>query len=83
MQTESFWEGLDELESIGTHYCSAIMCAEAVPWRCHRSLIADALSLRKWKVFHIQSKKTAKLHEKTSFLHVKKGFLIYSSPKIS
>jgi uncharacterized protein (DUF488 family) len=35
------------------------MCAEALYWRCHRSLVADALILKKWKVFHILSKKNS------------------------
>jgi uncharacterized protein (DUF488 family) len=77
MQTPSFKEGLDELEELGKKYPSVIMCAEAVPWRCHRSLIADALTVGKWKVFHILSKKSIKLHELTPFLHVKKGQFIY------
>lgn len=78
MQTPSFWQGIEELEILGKKYKSAIMCAEAVPWRCHRSLIADALILRKWKVFHLISKKSVKSHELTSFLHVENGQLIYS-----
>lgn len=78
MQTSFFWEGIEELEILGKKYKSAIMCAEALPWRCHRSLIADALALRKWKVVHIISKKSTKLHELTPFLHVEKGQLIYS-----
>lgn len=53
------------------------MCSEGNPWRCHRSLIFDALSLRKWKTFQIQSKKTVKRHKRTSFLKVKKGMMIY------
>lgn len=78
MQTSSFWEGIEELEKLAKEKTCAIMCAEAVPFRCHRSLIADALTLRKWKIFHIQSKKTAKLHELTPFLHVdKSGALVY------
>lgn len=78
MQTESFWEGIEELEELGKKERTAIMCAEAVPWRCHRSLIADALTLRKWKVFHITSKQPAKSHELTSFLSVQKdGSLLY------
>ncbi|MBS0654895.1 MAG: DUF488 domain-containing protein [Verrucomicrobia bacterium] len=78
MQTPPFWEGLEELELLAKKHKAAILCAEAVPWRCHRSLIADALTLRKWKVFHIQSKKTAKLHELTPFLHAdKSGMLVY------
>lgn len=79
MQTSFFLQGIEELEILGKKYKSAIMCAEAVPWRCHRSLIADALTLRKWKVFHITNKKNAKLHELTSFLQVKNGQLIYSN----
>jgi uncharacterized protein (DUF488 family) len=77
METPPFWKGVESLEKLGTRYKVAIMCAEAVPWRCHRSLIADALLLHKWKVRHIQSKKTAKLHKRTPFLHVKKGILLY------
>lgn len=77
MQTASFLEGIEELENLGKKYRSAIMCAEAVPWRCHRSLVADALTLRKWKVLHITSKKSAKQHVLTPFLHVEDGKLIY------
>ena len=79
MQTPSFLEGIEELEVFGKKYKTAIMCAEAVPWRCHRSLIADALTLRKWKVFHIISKKSAKIHKLTPFLRVKNGQLVYSN----
>lgn len=78
MQSEEFLEGLEQLEKIAQKKNCAIMCAEGVPWRCHRSLIADALKLRKWKFFHIQSKKTCKPHKLTAFLHVRKGKLIYS-----
>lgn len=77
MQTEDFQEGLKELEGLSKTYLCAVMCSEAVPWRCHRSLIADALTLHHWKVFHIQSKKTAKLHELTPFLRIQKKHLIY------
>ena len=69
MQTAEFRKGLQELMSLGKTKKCALLCAEAVPWRCHRSLVADALTLKKWKVFHIQSKKTAKLHTLTPFLH--------------
>lgn len=78
MQTPLFKDGIEELETLGKKYRSAIMCAEAVPWRCHRSLIADALTVHKWKVFHILSEKNAKLHELTSFLKINKGHLTYS-----
>lgn len=77
MQTPTFFQGLEKLEKIAKKKTTAIMCAEAVPWRCHRSLVADALTVRKWKVFHIQSKKTAKRHKRTLFLRVRRGNLVY------
>ena len=77
MQTPDFAEGLKDLVRIARKKRSAIMCAEAVPWRCHRSLIADALTKKKWKVLHIQSAKTAREHRLAPFLRMKKGKIIY------
>lgn len=77
MQTQSFWQGIKELEVLSKNSLCALMCAEAVPWRCHRSLIADALTLHKWKVIHIYSKKTAKAHVLTPFLRVEQKLLVY------
>lgn len=77
MQTDEFKKGIGKLEKLADKKTCAIMCAEAVIWRCHRSLIADALTLKKWHVYHIQSKKTAKPHELTSFLKKKKGKIFY------
>lgn len=79
MQTPDFKTGLEKLEEISQKKRCSLMCAEAVYWRCHRSLIADALVMKKWKVFHILSKTTAKPHKRTSFLKIKKGMLVYSS----
>ncbi len=78
MQTNEFWKGLEKLEKIAEKKNCAIMCAEAVPWRCHRSLVADALTHKKWKVLHIQSRKTAKKHKLTPFLKIKKGVFVYA-----
>ncbi len=80
MATSEFKIGLDHLKAISVSKRTVIMCAEALPWRCHRSLIADALTKQKWQVFHIQSKKTAILHEPTPFLRIRNGKLVY--PKI-
>jgi uncharacterized protein (DUF488 family) len=77
MQTKEFQKGLEKLEKLASKKRCALMCAEGVPWRCHRSLVADALTLKKYKVFHIQSRKTAKLHALTAFLKVKKGQITY------
>jgi uncharacterized protein (DUF488 family) len=77
MATPEFQQGLDELKAIAEKKRVAIMCAEAVPWRCHRSLIADALTMQGWQVLHIQSKKTASPHVPTPFLKVQDGKLTY------
>ena len=60
MQSEDFATGLARLERLATRRPTAIMCAEAVPWRCHRSLIADALTVARWRVVHIQSRHTVR-----------------------
>ena len=77
MTTAEFRTGLDELTVLAEKKTVAIMCAEAVPWRCHRSLIADALTVEGWQVLHIQSRKTASPHELTTFLKVQDGKLTY------
>jgi len=77
MATPEFQEGLDELKAIAGKKRVAIMCAEALPWRCHRSLTSDALTTQGWQVLHIQSRKTASPHELTPFLKVQDGKLTY------
>ena len=77
MATDAFQEGLQQLKALAEKQRVAIMCAEAVPWRCHRSLIADALTVQGWNVLHIHSKKTAKPHELTPFLKVEDGKIVY------
>ena len=77
MGTDDFSGGLTALMKIAAKKKTAIMCAEAVPWRCHRSLVADALTKKKWTVRHIQSKTSAKKHTLTPFLRIRKGKLVY------
>ena len=77
MQTEDFAAGLARLERLAARRPTAIMCAEAVPWRCHRSLIADALTVARWRVLHIQSRQTARPHRRTPFLRMRAGRLLY------
>jgi uncharacterized protein (DUF488 family) len=81
MQTETFATGLRQLEVLAARRPTAIMCAEAVPWRCHRSLIADALTVATWLVLHIQSRKTAVPHHRTPFLVVRSGRFLYPGRK--
>jgi len=80
MQSEGFAAGLARLEQLAARRSTAIMCAEAVPWRCHRSLIADALTVARWRVLHIQSRHTARRHKRTTFLEVRSGKLVYPIP---
>lgn len=77
MQTEEFETALDELMSLGANERTAIMCAEAVPWRCHRSLVADALLVRGWDVAHIMSPSQVRPHRLTTFAQVQSGRLVY------
>jgi uncharacterized protein (DUF488 family) len=77
MQTSPFQEALDELISAGQELPVAIMCAEAVPWRCHRTLIADALASRGWTVHHIISASSLQTHTLTSFAKLEAGRLTY------
>jgi len=81
MGSSEFEEGLEALIKIASARNTAIMCAEAVPWRCHRSLIADALIKKGWLVRDIMSHKTATKHRLTPFLKVRKGQLIYPVPE--
>jgi uncharacterized protein (DUF488 family) len=70
MQTAEFFEGLKSLNKLLKQEKTAIMCAEAVPWRCHRSLIADAEIIRRIKVLHIMSNTNLRPHELTAFAKV-------------
>lgn len=70
MQTAAFAAGVDELIAFGMRESVAIMCAEAVPWRCHRSLIGDALLVRGIRVLDIMSEKNARPHAMTRFARV-------------
>ena len=77
MQTEPFEEGLRELLDLRVRGSVAIMCAEAVPWRCHRSLVADALVARGLPVEHIMSARQAHAHRVTSFARIQGGRVTY------
>jgi len=70
MQTAAFIGALDLLIECAAHGTPAVMCAEAVPWRCHRSLIADALVVRGIPVEEIVSESKTQTHRLTPFAHV-------------
>ena len=77
MATPAFATGLRTLTEIARERPTAVMCAEALPWRCHRSLIADALTKSGWLVRDVMSRTLAKRHRLTPFLRVRKGLLTY------
>lgn len=70
MQTPTFVSGIEELIGLAGKQTVAIMCAEAVPWRCHRSLIGDALLVRGLEVADILSRTSTKPHFLTDFAKV-------------
>jgi len=77
MQTEAFEAGLATLIHMSRLKRTAIMCAEAVPWRCHRSLVADALSVRDIPAIEILSDRSYRLHKLTPFAHVEGAHITY------
>jgi uncharacterized protein (DUF488 family) len=77
MQTPAFAEALAGLMQAAEHTPTAIMCAEAVPWRCHRSLIGDALLVRGWRVMDITGAAKAARHELTPFARVEGDRITY------
>jgi uncharacterized protein (DUF488 family) len=81
METPEFESNLRELIELGAEKRTAIMCAESVPWRCHRSLIADALTARGIAVAHIMSATKANPHKMTSFARVEGERVRYPSPE--
>ena len=70
MQTADFGENLVSLTELARHDRVALMCAEAVPWRCHRSLIADALVVHGVATCEIVGPKRLQAHKLTSFARV-------------
>jgi uncharacterized protein (DUF488 family) len=83
MQTPEFVAGIDHLLDIAREQPTAIMCAEAVPWRCHRSLIADALSIRGIPVEHILSATRTQPHALTPFAQVHGARITYPADQLS
>jgi uncharacterized protein (DUF488 family) len=79
MQSAEFKTSLDELIAVGASKQTVIMCAEAVPWRCHRSLIGDALLVRGVEVMDIFDAKNCKPHKLTPFARVDGERITYPS----
>jgi len=80
MASPVFAAGLDELLALAAGARTAFACTEAVPWRCHRSLIADALTVRGVEVRHLMSPTSARPHALTPFARVEGTAITYPDP---
>jgi uncharacterized protein (DUF488 family) len=83
MQTAEFRHGLERLCELKNAGAMALMCAEAVPWRCHRSLIADALLVRGVASEDIQGLDRTIPHKLTPFAHLEGRTITYPGPTAS
>ena len=77
MQTQEFANGIDHLMGLAQIGQVAIMCAEVLPWRCHRWLIADALIVREIQVEHIMTIKTRRKHSLTKWASIEGTQITY------
>jgi uncharacterized protein (DUF488 family) len=77
MESEEFRRGVEELLEVAGRERTAVMCAEAVWWRCHRSLIADYLKAEGYQVIHIIDQKKIEEHPFTSAARIVEGKLSY------
>ena len=80
MDTAGFAESLERATALAEETRSALMCAEALPWRCHRSLIADALLARGFEVLEILSEKEARPHKLPDFARLEGARVLYDAP---
>jgi uncharacterized protein (DUF488 family) len=77
LESAEFKQGITELLKLARDERTAVMCAEALWWRCHRSLIADYLKAKGWEVVHIGDEVHTELHPYTSAARIVKGRLSY------
>jgi len=78
MQTKAFHDGIERLKVLASKRRTAIMCSEAVWWRCHRGLISDVFKLNGTRVLHIMGPGAPSQHPYTSAAHIVDGHLDYS-----
>lgn len=81
METAAFEESLGVLLELASRQTTAIMCAEAVPWRCHRTLISDAIVARGVAVEHILEARSLRAHTLTPWARIEAGRISYPGPQ--
>ena len=77
METEEFQAGIERLIDLAGKQRAAVMCSEAVWWRCHRSMISDYLKVKGVEVIHIMGEGKAEIHPFTSAARIVNGELSY------
>jgi uncharacterized protein (DUF488 family) len=82
MQTREFESSLIDVIEKASRKTTVLMCAETLPWRCHRSLIADALLVREIPVIHILKLEGSQPHKLTSFARVQGMTITYPQPEM-
>jgi uncharacterized protein (DUF488 family) len=83
MQTDEFAAALDRVIELAKERPTALMCAEAVPWHCHRSLVSDGLIVRGVRVLEIISSAAPKEHSLTPFARVRGARITYPADQAS
>jgi uncharacterized protein (DUF488 family) len=83
METSGFKDGMTALRDFASENRIALMCSEAVWWRCHRSLISDLLKSEGWLVLHIMEREKSKEHPFTAPAKIVNGKLTYQSMSLS
>jgi uncharacterized protein (DUF488 family) len=82
MRSAEFLAALEELMAAARAKPTAVMCSEALPHKCHRRLIADALVIRGWQVRHLLSKTRIEDHQLTPFAHVEGTSVTYPNASL-
>lgn len=83
VQTPAFREALEQLMRAASCARVAIMCSEAVPWRCHRWLICDALVAQGWRALHVIDERSVREHVLSPFAQVSNGQVTWPGPPSS
>ncbi len=82
METENFANAVTELEMLALQQPTAIMCAEAVWWRCHRSMVSDYLKAKGWTVLHIMAAGKTQEHPYTQPAKIVDGHVFYTDENL-
>lgn len=83
METSEFRDGLAELLARAGERLTALLCAEAVPWRCHRQVLADALLVRGVDVVHVLDVASTRPHRLTAFARVDGERIVYDGGELA